>query len=306
MKLGRKSSESKKSKVSLYASEKRMSVIFIFPALIFLFFAYIYPLSYSFVLSFFSWNMLVPYAKKTFVGLRNYVNLFEPGSTFLSSLEKTLLFVGVSVSIEFILGLGIALLITSRAKKGMGVLRTGLLVPMMMVPVVIGVLWRELFHSTYGVINYFINIAGFPKQTWLGNPEQALACVITVEIWWQLPVSIFVLAAGIQSLPVNIYEVAKVDGASKWQAFWYLTLPLLSPVILVLLLLRVMDAFKMFDVIYTMTYGGPGSATELLSLSIYKRGLKFFRIGEASAMSWVFLLIVMGICIFFVFRLQKE
>ena len=121
-----------------------------------------------------------------------------------------------------------------------------------------GVLWRTLFHPTYGVINAVLGLVGIPPQEWLGSPSQALPAVITVEIWQNLPVVAFVLAAGIQSLPVDLYKAAHVDGASQWQIFTRITLPLLRPVILVLLLLRIMDAFKVFDIVFTMTYGGPG------------------------------------------------
>jgi len=295
----------KKSKVSLYTTEKRVSALFVFPTLLFLFFTFVYPLSYSFVLSFFSWNMLVPYSKKVFVGLTNYFKIFhEP--IFLSSVKKTCLFVGISVSIQFILGLGIALLITNRRIKAVGIARTILLIPMMMTPIVIGNLWRILFHATYGPINYFLNILGFPSQLWIASVEQAMISLIIVEVWWQLPISIFVLAAGIQSLPVDIYEAAEVDGSSKWQVFRYITLPLLKPVILALLLLQIMDGFKMFDIVYGMTMGGPSSATEVLSLLIYKRGLKFFRIGQATAMSWILLFIVVGIGVFFLYKFQLQ
>jgi multiple sugar transport system permease protein len=128
--------------------------------------------------------------------------------------------------------------------------------------------------------------------------------VITVEIWQQLPVVTFVLAAGIQSLPLDLYKAAAVDGASRWQVFRMITLPLLRPVIMVVLLLRIMDAFKVFDIVFMLTYGGPGQTTEVLSLLIYKTGLKFFQIGQASAMSWVFLLFIFIISFFFIRELQ--
>jgi len=196
------------------------------------------------------------------------------------------------------------MLITSRI-RAVGLVRTVMLFPLMVAPVVAGVLWRTLFHSTYGVINYAIGKVGIGPQEWLGSPSQALPAVITVEIWQNLPVVVFVLAAGIQSLPVDLYKAAEVDGASQWQIFRRITLPLLKPVIMVLLLLRVMDAFKVFDIVFTMTYGGPGQTTELLSMLIYKTGLKFFQIGQASAMSWVFLVIIFLISLVFIRNLDR-
>ncbi len=167
-------------------------------------------------------------------------------------------------------------------------------------------LWRTLFQSSYGVINWAIGLVGIPPQEWLGSPTQALPAVITVEVWQNLPVVTFILAAGIQSLPVDLYKAAQVDGASSWQIFRRITLPLLKPVILVLLLLRIMDAFKVFDIVFTMTYGGPGQTTELMSMLIYKTGLRFFQIGQASAMSWVFLIAIFIMSLFFIRRLDKE
>jgi multiple sugar transport system permease protein len=175
-----------------------------------------------------------------------------------------------------------------------------------MTPVVVGVLWRTLYHTTYGAVNFFLNLVGIASQPFVGDPKQALASVIVVEIWQQLPVVVFILAAGIQSLPVDLYKAARVDGASAWQIFREITLPLLRPVILVVLLLRIMDAFRVFDIIWTLTFGGPGRTTEVLSMLIYKTGLQFFQIGQASAMSWLFLLVIFCISIFFIRELQKR
>lgn len=287
-----------------HGRERLMSWLFIAPALLFLLLTSVYPLLYSLRLSFFSWNMSVPNSQPVFIGLRNYARLFSD-PVFQSSLKTTLIFVVSAVTLEFLLGMALALLVTTRIHI-VGLIRTLLLVPLMMTPVVAGVLWRTLYHSTYGALNYFIGLVGIPPQTWTGNPEQALAAVITVEIWQQLPVVIFILAAGIQSLPLDFYKAARVDGASAWQIFREITLPLLKPVILVVLLLRIMDAFRIFDVIYTLTFGGPGRVTEVLSILIYKNGLQFFQIGKASAMSWLFLLFIFVIAIFFIRELQSR
>lgn len=290
--------------VQTHSRERLMSILFVAPAVLFLLLTSVYPLLYSLRLSFFSWNMSVPNSQPVFIGLRNYTRLFQD-PVFLASIRVTLIFVVTAVTIEFMLGMGLALLVTSRI-KGIGLIRTVLLIPLMMTPVVAGVLWRTLYHSTYGAINFFIGLLGIPPQTWTGDPQQALAAVIVVEIWQQLPVVIFILAAGIQSLPVDLYKAAYVDGASTWQIFWEITLPLLKPVILVVLLLRIMDAFRIFDIIFTLTFGGPGRVTEVLSILIYKSGLQFFQIGQASAMSWIFLLFIFFISIFFIRELQRR
>lgn len=290
--------------VQTYQRERWMSLLFMAPAVLFLLLTSVYPLLYSLRLSFYSWNMTVPNSQPVFVGLRNYTQLFSDAN-FLASVRITLVFVITAVALEFLLGMALALLATS-SLRAMGLIRTVLLIPLMMTPVVAGVLWRTLYHSDYGAINFFIGLLGIPPQTYVGDPKQALASVIAVEIWQQLPVVVFILAAGIQSLPVDLYKAARVDGASAWQIFREITLPLLRPVILVVLLLRIMDAFRVFDIIWTLTFGGPGRTTELLSMLIYKTGLQFFQIGQASAMSWLFLLTIFFISIFFIRELQRR
>ncbi|MEZ4731507.1 MAG: sugar ABC transporter permease [Caldilineaceae bacterium] len=290
--------------VQTHRSERRLSLLFMAPAILFLLLTSVYPLLYSLRLSFYSWNMSVPNSQPVFIGLDNYTRLFSD-SNFLASVRITLIFVAASVTLEFLLGMALALLATSNLKI-VGLIRTVLLIPLMMTPVVVGVLWRTLFHTSYGAINFFLNLIGIDTQPFVGDPKQALASVIAVEIWQQLPVVVFILAAGIQSLPVDLYKAARVDGASSWQIFREITLPLLRPVILVVLLLRIMDAFRVFDIIWTLTFGGPGRTTELLSMMIYKSGLQFFQIGQASAMSWLFLLVIFCISIFFIRELQRR
>lgn len=286
-----------------YRRERLVLLLFLAPSVFFLLVTSVYPLLNSLRLSFYSWNMTIPFSKPQWYGLGNYTRLLDDPA-FWNSVKVTLLFVGSAVTIELILGLGLALLATSGV-RAMGLIRTVLLFPLMMTPVVAGVLWRNLFHSSYGVINHLIGLLGIPPQTWLGSIYLALPSVIVVEIWMQLPVVAFVLAAGISSLPTDMYKAAAVDGASPWQVFRMITLPLLKPVILVILLLRIMDAFKVFDIVFMLTYGGPGTKTEVLSLLIYKTGLKFLQIGQAGAMSWLFLLVIFVISFFFIRELQR-
>lgn len=290
--------------VQNHSRDRLVSALFLAPAIIFLLITSVYPLLYSLALSFYRWNMSLPNSRPVWAGLDNYIALLN-NEAFRSSFFITITFVTLAVTLQFLFGMGLALLITSGI-RAIGVIRTVLLFPLMMTPVVAGVLWRTLFHSTYGVVNHLLSLVGIPAQPWLGSATQALPAVITVEIWQNLPVVAFILAAGIQSLPTDLYKAAAVDGASRWQTFRMITLPLLKPVILVVLLLRIMDAFKVFDIVYTMTQGGPGQSTEVVSLLIYKTGLKFFQIGQASAMSWVFLIVIFIISFFFIRELQRD
>jgi multiple sugar transport system permease protein len=286
-----------------YTRERLVSALFLAPSVLFLLLTSVYPLLNSLWLSFHSWNMNIPFSKPVWIGAENYTRLLSD-PPFINAVKITLTYVAAAVVVEFLLGMALALLATSGV-HAMGPIRTVLLFPLMMTPVVAGILWRTLFHSTYGVINHLIGLLSIAPQTWLGNPSQALSAVITVEIWQQLPVVTFVLAAGIQSLPTDMYKAAAVDGASRWQVFRMITLPLLRPVIIVVLMLRIMDAFKVFDIVFMLTYGGPGQTTEVLSLLIYKTGLKFLQIGQASAMSWIFLAFIFVISFFFIRELQR-
>jgi len=287
-----------------YSRERAVLWLFLSPALIFLLFAYVYPILYSFYMSFFQYNRIIPNSVPVFNGIKNFIDLAKDPKV-IDSLIRTVAFVGITVVVEFIFGMLIALLITSTV-RGMQFLRGFFLIPLMMTPVVAGTLWRTLFSSLYGPINYFLNLIGIPGQEWLCSATLALPSIMAVEVWQQTPIVIFILAAGIQSLPVDIYKSASVDGASKWQVFTRITLPLLKPVFFVALLLRIMDAFKIFDTVYVMTYGGPGKATELISMFIYKEGLKYFKIGRASALSIMFLILIFLISINFLRRIQKQ
>ena len=278
-----------------HAQERWLSVLFLAPAVLFLLATSVYPLGYSLVLSFYTWNMSIPNSRPVFKGFDNYVALVRNGE-FLTSIEVTAIFVTVAVAIEFTAGLAVALLVTSSRLRGIGIVRTALLIPVMMTPVVAGVLWRSLFHSTYGVINYALGFIGIPPQEWLGSASQALASVITVEIWAAAARGRLRRGRRHPVAAGEVFDAAKVDGATPFQSFRYVMLPLLRPVLVVVLLLRVMDAFKIFDIIYTLTQGGPGGSTQVLSMLIYKTGLKFFQIGQASAMSWVFLVFILAIC----------
>ena len=292
------------SRLSWRIQERRNSIIFLIPTVAILLLTSVFPLLYSLYLSAFRYNMLMPGMKPRFIGFLNYIEIFQE-PYFLNSLRRSVIYVASAVSIEFVIGLGLALVITAKI-KGLMFIRVALLVPLMITPVVAGVLWRFLFNPEYGVVNFIIQIFGGDMVTWLARPNTAFASIVIVEVWQQLPVVIFILAAGISSLPETIYESAMIDGASSLQKFRYITLPLLKSVIAVVLLLRIMDAFKIFDVIYTLTYGGPGKSTEVVSLFVYKQGLKYFQIGSATAMSWVFLILVLIISLFFMRRVLKE
>lgn len=297
----------KSSLVSLsvdYSRDRRILWIFLSPALVILLFANVYPVCYALYMSFFDFNRNIPGAVPEFYGIRNFIEILTD-TRVINAIIRTVVFVGATVVVELALGMIIAVLITQKL-RGMEYLRGFFLVPMMMTPVVAGTLWRTLFNTSYGPINYFLGLLKIPQVEWLSNPNSALPSIMMVEVWEATPVIIFILAAGIQSLPVDIYKQAQVDGASAWYSFRRITLPLLKPVIAVALLLRIMDAFKVFDTIYVMTWGGPGTTTELISMYIYQTGLKYLKIGKASALSVIFLVLIFLISINFLRQIQRR
>ena len=175
-----------------------------------------------------------------------------------------------------------------------------------MTPVVVGIIWRLMYNPDLGMLNYFLSWFGFSPVNWTGMPGTALPSVMMADIWEWTPFVALILLAGLQSLPREPYEAALVDGASSWQTFCYITFPLLSPAMLVVLLIRVMDSFKTFDLIFVLTQGGPGMSTEILNYYTYRYGFKFFHLGYASALSWVLLVVVTIICMILIRILQSR
>lgn len=258
------------------------------PSLIFLLAIIIYPLVYSVYLSLTDFTFGKPFV--FFVGAENYQDILQ-NKYFYNSLIVTAKFTFITVSIEFLFGLGIALLLTRKFRIRTFV-RTTMLAPMMITPVVVGIIWRLLFQPDFSIINYFLGTIGISGPLWLQEHEWSLISVAIADIWQWTPFFILILTSGLVALPQEPIEAALVDGASRHQIFWYISLPLLKPLILVGLLLRIIDSFKTYDLVYVMTYGGPGVATELLSFRVWKEGFVFQRLGYAAAMSYTMVAIL--------------
>lgn len=272
---------------------KSFVFLFVGPAVLILLFLVIFPMVYSLGVSFCDWNLIKGEGWK-FIGLRNYYYALFQDPYFRISLRVTLVYVLAVVGIELMLGLGIALLLNRPLSK-IGFYRTALVIPSTMTPVVVGIMWRLLYNPELGTLNYFLELFGFKPLNWLGDPSLALPSVIMADVWEWTPFMALILLAGLQALPRDPFEAAIVDGASSSQVFRYVTLPLLLPTIVVAVLLRMMDAFKTFDLIFVLTKGGPGMSTEVLSYYTYRYGFKFFHIGQASALSYILLVIIIVI-----------
>ena len=268
---------------------------YISPAFIVLIVILLYPLGYSFWLSFHEWTLRGFRQGVPWIGLGNYIELFT-NPDFLNSLRITFTFVILAVGIEFVLGMGLALLL-NHDLRGSHWLRAAILLPMMCTNVVIGLTWRLLLNYEFGLVNYYLGVVGLRPVEWLSSPAMAMPAVILVDVWNTTSFVALMLLAGLQSLPDEPFEAARIDGASAWQSFLYLTLPLLRPVILVALLWRLIDTFRIFDVIYLLTAGGPARATEAVSIYIYRYGFQSFNLGYASAASYIMILIMLGVAL---------
>jgi ABC-type sugar transport system permease subunit len=259
------------------------------PAIIVICAILLYPLVYSFYISFFDYRLAR--ASRPFVGLDNYISAVT-GYSFMFVLVQNIIFTLVCVAVEFVLGMGLALLL-NRPFWGRGAIRALFLLPMLTAPVLAGFNWRWIFNDRFGLVNQLLIEVGLPPRGWLVEPNLARVSIVIATVWQGLPFVMLLLLAGLQSLPQAPFEAAIVDGANGWQRFRFLTLPLLRPVIAVTLALRIIDLFRVFDVIYIMTFGGPGHATELLPFYVYRAAFSESRVGYASALSWITLAITM-------------
>ena len=271
-------------------SDAVWSWIFMTPTTVFLVITALIPLLYSVYISFFKLKMNLPNATPTFVGFANYARMLTD-KTLRVATSNTFKFAFISVTLELILGLFVAMAFCSDrrwARLGTSIL----LVPMIMAPVAIGTLWRMMLDGNTGVINYLLSFLGIESVNWLSNPKYAMPAVLFVNVWQLVPWVVIVAAAGLKALPGDCLEAALVDGASNRQIFWHIVLPMISPLLVIIYMLRFVDAFKVFDTVYTMTNGGPGTATEMLPNYIYKQGMKYFDVGYTAALAIAFVLVM--------------
>ena len=270
--------------------------MFMAPAVIIMVIALMYPLGYMIYGSFRDWDPSQSLSETEFVGFKNYVTLFYDPS-FRESLAVTLKFAFSVVTIEMLLGVGLALFL-DRNIRGMSVLRTLFILPMMIAPVVVGLMWRYMYHPTIGTFNVWLKSMGFEGVDWLG--QHALLSVVIADIWQWTPFIFILTLAALQSLPKSALEAARIDGATAWQQIWHIKLPLMMPVLIVTCLLRLIDAFKVLEVILVMTEGGPGLSTEILALRISRTASEFRELGVAAAMSNYLLMLLLALTVMMV------
>jgi multiple sugar transport system permease protein len=261
--------------------------LFLFPAIVWILIFTLFPLLYAVYTSFFSFRFGVI---NQFVGLENFRRLFVDENLH-NALWVTFRFVAVTVTVEMLLGFGLALLL-NREMRGRSVLRAIMILPLFATPVAMGYLGITLFYEANGPINSVIRALGGNDIPWLSNPFWAPVAVMMIDIWQWTPFVFLVSLAALQGLPQDLFEAAGVDGASGWQKFRRVTLPLMAPTLWLILLLRLIEAFKVFDIPTSLTLGGPGRVTEVYSLFTYRTALRFFDHGYAAAQGFLLLIIV--------------
>jgi len=265
---------------------------FLLPGLVFLFVIDLIPLLYSGWVSFYNWWLIRP-RDVHFVGFANYLRLgIDP--EFGRAVVVTTLFTVGAVIVEFLAGLALALLFAQRLRF-LRPVRVLLLLPLFVVPVVGATMWRVIFHPEVGVLNYYLGALGLGRWPWLSDPTLALVSITLVDAWRTIPFMFLVMYAGIEVLPAELFEAAAVDGASAWQSFRHITLPLLTYIMLLAILIRGMDAFREFDIIFVLTGGGPGTATQTIQILNY-RAFGLGHMGEANAIGIVTLVLVALMC----------
>ena len=254
---------------------------FLIPGLAYLVLVRLVPALVTITMSFTRWNLQKGGAPVP-IGLQNYASLLHDGN-FLSALSRTLAFMVVATAIELALGLAIALLLNRQFPLRRTV-RTIVLAPMVITPAAVGMIWYIMFHASIGPLNWFLSLLDVGPVGWLTNPTVAPLSIVITDVWHWTPFMFLLCLAALQTVPNELTEAAQMDGAGRWQTLWRIVLPAIGDMLAVAVVLRGMEAFELFAEPYVMTGGGPGSATDTLSLHIYKSAFLFFDMGYAGAM----------------------
>src|SRR3954454_10551341 len=272
--------------------DRWLPLLFLIPAVVVLAAIMAYPLAYSFWLSLHRYDLLNP---SQFIGLGNYGRIWQDEQV-RNSLRVTFAFAIPVLILNIVVGFGLALLIHHMA-RAKAVWRIIFSLPILLAPPGIGLHWRVLRNYDFGGGHYYLSLLGIGKQLWVSDATLAMPTLIAVDAWQTTAFVILVMVAGLAALPEDLFEAAKVDGASTWQQLWSLTIPLLKPLFLVIILFRSFELLRVFDIVWTLTRGGPGRVTETISFHIYSRTFQSFNLGYGAAMSYVLFVISAAISI---------
>lgn len=275
-------------KPQLSFSNRVITRLFLLPTILFLALTNFIPILYSIYLSLFNVMQNRPNQPLVFVGFQNFITMFRD-AIFLESCVKTILFAVISVFFEMTLGLVLGMMLCGEGRSHR-LIRSILMIPMIMAPVAAGTLWRMMLDSSTGVINYLGSFIGLPKIGWLGDPVLAFVAVVFVNVWQLVPWTTIIIVSGLKSISQDVISAALVDGAKPFRIFRSIVLPQMGPILTTAFIIRFIDAFKVFDSVYVMTGGGPGTATEMLPNYIYRQGLNYSATSYAAAIAIVFIL----------------
>ncbi|WP_262298400.1 carbohydrate ABC transporter permease [Microvirga sesbaniae] len=276
--------------------------IYPLPAILFVALLMVFPVLYTTYISLTNWT-LTSGAAPSFVGLNNYAQvLVEP--RFLQALWRTMVFTVSAVAVEAVLGVAAALLL-NRAFVGRSVVKLLLLLPLVATPVAVGIVFNLFYDPTIGLANYVLESLGLPPSSWISGAGTVLFSLVVVDVWQWTPMITLIVLAGLAALSDEPAEAARIDGASEWQIIRLITIPMVMPVIVTAVILRLIDALKTFDIIFAMTGGGPGYASETLNLIGYKYSFEYFRMGQAAVILVVLFLVVLA-CSVGITRLNKR
>lgn len=273
---------------------------FVIPALVVVAAVIVFPWAFTLWMSAQRWTLG---QSQSFVGFDNFLRL-ATDQRFWESLVHTLYYTALSVIAPIILGV-IAALIFDANFPLRGVLRAVFVMPMMATPVAVALVWTMMFHPQLGVLNYLLSLVGIPAQEWIFNKNTVIPSLVAVETWQWTPLIMLIVLGGLASMPRDPFESADIDGANGWQKFFYLTLPMIAPFIMIAVIIRSIDAIKSFDIIYAMTQGGPGTASETINIYLYNTAFAYYDIGYGSAMVAVFFVIIIALSLVLLWARQR-
>ncbi|MEY2954112.1 MAG: hypothetical protein RLZZ401_2199 [Pseudomonadota bacterium] len=277
-------------------------LVYLGPAVVVMAVACLYPLLSALQLGFYDWSMGTPWGEAKWVGLDAFIAAFQDAAVW-RSLVTTLLFAFVCVVAEMSLGIALALSLEGDV-RGMAFFRTLFILPMMIAPIAVGLTWRYLFDAQFGLLNAILTVFGAAPVGWLAQESTAFIAIIIADIWQWTPFVFIMMIAALANVDGAVIEAARIDGANWWQTTFRVKLPMVMNVIVITLLMRLIDAFRVLEVIYILTFGGPGDSTEILSLHIYKTAFVSQRLGSAAAISVLLLVVVAGLS-WFALRLSN-
>jgi multiple sugar transport system permease protein len=273
---------------------------FVLPALIVVLAIIVFPWVFTVWMSLHEWKVGSP---TTFVGLANYFRL-PNDPRFVDSIWHTLIYSGLSVLLPLVFGT-LAAVVFHAKFPARGFLRGIFIMPMMATPVAIALVWTMMFHPQLGVLNYLLSLVGLPPQLWVFHPATVIPSLVLVETWQWTPLVMLIVLGGLAAIPAEPYESAQIDGANLWQVFRFITLPLITPFLFIAAMIRMIDAVKSFDIIFAITQGGPGSASETINLYLYSVAFIYYDIGYASAIAVVFFALIVALAALLLYLRQR-